>query len=123
MNEANFEDIELGNLLFGNSRGKYLIEPREKYQRTFLRFLYRNEFDRYGYTKDGKNEFENDTFVIRTYYWGFDEDIANLPNFVYKPAKLEIKWYKYPMRDAYSNQLISIEEFETILRKCEESLK
>lgn len=122
MKKANLNDMELGNLLFGNSRGVYLVEPREDYQDAFCKFLEHNGFDYYGI--HGKERtFENDTFVVRAYYWGEDEDIAALPNFVYKPTGLEIKWYKYPMRDAYSNQDIDIETFKTILTICEASIK
>lgn len=121
MNKADIENMELGNLLFGNSRGEYHIEPREEYQDAFADFLFANGFDGYGF-KDGKREFENNKFIIRTYYWGEDEKIAALPNFVYKPTGLEISWYKYPMRDAYSNQDIDIESFKKMLQNCAESL-
>ena len=122
MKEANINDTELGNLLFGNSRGAYQVEPREEYQEIFQQFLYDNGFDGYGIRDNGDREFENDTFIIRAYYWGEDEKKAELPNFVFKPTNLEISWYKYPMRDAYSNQDISIEAFKDIINKCVESL-
>ena len=121
MNKADIETMELGNLLFGNSRGVFHIEPREEYQDAFAEFLFANGFDGYGF-KDGDREFENDKFIIRTYYWGEDEKIAALPNFVYKPSGLEISWYKYPMRDAYSNQDIDIESFRKVLQDCADSL-
>ena len=124
MKKASIEDMELGNILFGNSRGEYAVEPRGDYQEAFCDFLFRNGFDGYGHVEWSKeSDFENDTFIIRPYYWGEDEEIAQLPNFVYKPTGLEIKWYKYPMRDAYSNQDIDIESFKAVLRRCEESMK
>ena len=52
----------------------------------------------------------------------YDEKAA-LPNFVYKPTGLEISWYKYPMRDAYSNQDVSVVEFAKILEDCKQSMK
>lgn len=119
-------DMELGNLLFGNSRGRYHVEPRKVYQDAFCDFLYKNGWDGYAIRGDGFNaayEYENDTFIVRAYYWGEDEDIAALPNFVYKPTGLEISWYKYQMRDAYSNQDVSIEQFVEILADCERSMK
>lgn len=123
MKEISLDTIELGNLLFGNSRGNYAIE-REEWQDPFCKFLDNNGFDGYGY-KEGSDErcFENDTFIIRPYYWGDEEDIAELPNFEYKPTGFTISWYKYPMRDAYASHDISTEEFIAILKACENSLK
>ena len=121
MKQAKLEDMELGNLMFGNSRGIYHVSPREIYQDIFCDFLKRNGFDYYGYrdVDHADWEFETDKFIIRPYYWGEDEDLADLPNFVYKPTGLEISWYKYPMRDAYSNQDVSPEAFKEILEDCD----
>ena len=123
MKEMSIDTIELGNLLFGNSRGNYAIE-RDDWQDPFVEFLDRNGFTSHGY-KEGSDErcFENDTFIIRPYYWGDDEDIAELPNFEYKPTGFTISWYKYPMRDAYASHDISNEEFLAIIKACEDSLK
>ena len=124
--------MELGNLMFGNSRGNYEID-REKYQDIFLEWLDAHGFDGYGlaadaqmaerFTSEGEDtRFENDVFVIRPYYWGEDARIAAKPNFVYKPDGLEICWYKYPMRDAYSNVPLDGVDLPAILEKCAESL-
>ena len=115
--------MEIGNLLFGNSRGNYPV-PRGEWQELFTDFLAYNGFDMYGY-KEGAKEafFENDVFSIRPYYWGDDDEIANLPNFVYKPTGYSISWYKYPLRDAYASADITEDEFGEMLEKCEESLK
>ena len=123
MKKATIDDMELGNLLFGHSYGVYHIEPRDVYQDAFAEFLFSHGFDGYGHPGNGEWSFENDTFIIRPYYWGEDEHEASLPNFVYKPSGLEIRWYKYPMRDAYSNQDVDIETFKTILDACAASLK
>ena len=126
MREAVLEDMELGNALFGNSRGIYYVEPRMDYQDAFCYFLRDNGFDVYGYMVDHESDYpsiDNDTFTIRPYYWGDDESIMALPNFVYKPTGLEIQWYKYPMRDAYSNQDVDLETFKKILEECSKSLK
>lgn len=138
MKEASLETMELGNAIFGNSRGEYSI-PRDEWEDIFYEFLENNGFDTYGcpdYDKNfnpkngmkrvsnvGDPAIENDIFLIRPYYWGDDETIAKLPNFVYKPTNLEIQWYKYPFRDAYSNQDIELEEFQEILKCCEQSLR
>ncbi len=123
MKKSEWSDMELGNLMFGNSRGEYVVD-RDVYQEPFARFLKRNGWDWEAIREDnGDMEFENDTFIMRAYYWGEDEEIAELPNFVYKPTGLEISWYKYPMRDAYSNQDVSLDEFKRIIADCERSLK
>ena len=125
MIEATIENMELGNLMFGHSRGEYAVEPRDEYQEMFCDFLFENNADAYGFfdRSNGAGHFENDTFIVRPYYWGEDESIAELPNFLYKPSGLEIRWYKYPMRDAYSNMDISPEDFRAILNACRASLK
>lgn len=122
MKKATVGDLELGNLMFGNSRGEYLIEDREEYQEIFCDFLERNGFDFGGWHDKYGDKYENDTFIIRAYYWGEDENIAALPNFVYKPTGFEIRWYKYPMRNAFANQDISLKEFEEIMRDCDKSM-
>lgn len=103
---------------------------------------YLNTFNEYGY--------ENDVFYIRPYNWngisysdcscGLDDEIDNLKlneyeygfhakdcpawdvNFCYKPTNLKISWYKYALRDAYSNQKLEKEELESILNSCIESI-
>ena len=83
---------------------------RDEFQNRFAEWLEGNGFDGYGYydNQDHKNVtdrggFENDIFLINPYYWGDDEEIAEQPNFVYKPKNIVIEWYKYPFRSSYSN--------------------
>ena len=124
MKRTEISDFEMGNLLFGHSRGEYCVEPRGDYQEIFQEFLFENGFDGYGRLEGSDEpEFENDTFIIRPYYWGEDEKEQILPNFVYKPTGVEIKWYKYPMRDAYCNKDISVEQFKRIIDECKESMQ
>ena len=52
------------------------------------------------------------------YYWGDDEEVKKLPNFVYKPENIEIRWYKYPFRDSYSNVPVDEEKMIEITEKC-----
>lgn len=70
--------MELGNLMFGNSRGEYPVE-REGWQEVFHEFLEEIGLDGYGYIEsksiDKKYEtdrggFENDVFLVNPYYWG-----------------------------------------------------
>ena len=136
--------IELGNLLFGNSRGNFRV-PREWVEH-FLRLTEYLHMDSYGFYYDSytksigscteviPNEkynsaylrddggFENDTFLIKPYYWGDDEDESEKPNFVYKPTGYEIDWYKYPFRDSYSNFDITEKEFIEIIENCLKSV-
>ena len=124
MKLATFEDMELGNMMFGNSRGKYAVEPREEYQDIFCDFLESIGCDMRGWSRIiAGNMTETDKFIVRPYYWGEDDAEAERPNFLYKPTGLEIRWYKYPMRDAYSNQDVSIVEFAKILEDCRKSME
>jgi len=44
------------------------------------------------------------------------------PNFHYKPTDFQIQWYKYPFRDSYTNQKITLKAFSTIIDACIDSL-
>lgn len=125
--------MELGNFVFGNSRGKYPID-RENIQPIFERFCELAKIDCYGYVYDSKSpavkyEVFNDptnitikspTFTIRRYYWGEDENVANLPNFIC--GGIEICWYKYMLRDAYSNVELTPDIVKEMLNRCLVSL-
>ena len=97
-----------------------------------------------------KNEFENDLYKIKSFSYddydcncGFDEKCFEIdenknsefmgfhsvdcccnsaPNFWYKPKNIKIIWYKYPLRDAYSNCEISKELMKEIMLNCENSM-
>lgn len=124
----NYRTIELGNLLWGHSRGMYPID-RDMIESVFLKY-FEADFDYHMYYEgEDKNKtterggYENDVFKVNPYYWGDDENIADEPNFIYKPGNIEISWYKYPMRDAYANTLLTEEKAEEIFRKCRDSMK
>lgn len=135
--------MEIGNLLFGNSRGK--VPVSRKWQDTFIDFLLSAGFDSYGHidndllekytvTIEGDAEslnpdykehvhvIDNGIFRVLPYWWGNSENIAKLPNFVYYPTQYELSWYKYPLRDSYANKEISYDEFLKILEDCKNSL-
>lgn len=121
--------MELGNLLFGNSRGQYSIDRDN--QELFIEILDKLGFDGYGmsyinhnenYMKKDKiidefDDLDEDTywdlgdFIIRPYYWGDNEEISNKPNFLDKKNNIEINWYKYALRDSYSNEPIDSNYF------------
>lgn len=66
--------------------------------------------------------FENDVFVLRPYYWGLSNEIAEKPNFEYKPTDFKLKCYKYFMRGATCNKEITKDEFRDIVKNCISSL-
>ena len=70
------------------------------------------------------HDYENDTFMVRSYDWGLDDE-ANTRNeyhFWHKPSGFKLQWYKYPLRDPYVNMDISHEQFLDILRDCINSI-
>lgn len=127
--------IELGNLFFGHSRGNFPIEPRRAMEEIFFDFFDQLNLDTYGYPDNNKlinglsentvkdsYGFGNDVFEIRPYYWGDNDEVFQLPNFIYKPENIEIRWYKYPFRDSYSNVQLNTVKLRVICDKCKESL-
>ena len=70
------------------------------------------------------HDYENDTFMVRSYDWGLDDE-ANKRNeyhFWHKPSGFKLQWYKYPLRDPYVNMDITHEQFLDILRDCTNSI-
>ena len=70
------------------------------------------------------HDYENDTFMVRSYDWGLDDE-ANKKNeyhFWHKPSGFKLQWYKYPLRDPYVNMDITHEQFLDILRDCTNSI-
>ena len=116
--------MELGNVIFGNSRGEFEV-PRYEFEDILLPLMEEVGVGLRGYDRDMDETyatFDNDVFTIRPYYWGEDDKIAQLSNFVYKPTNFQIQWYKYPLRDSYMNQDISVEQFKEIIENCKKSI-
>lgn len=123
--------MELGNLLMGNSRGKYKVD--RNLQDEFAKLLH--TLDPHGYHGV---YFDNEVFNMFPYYWGdctcgADDDLTGetnhkedcllvKDNFVYKPLGIKIQWYKYPLRDAYSNIRITKKIMQDMVRNCLKSL-
>ena len=111
--------MEIGNLLFGNSRGEHEVD-RGFYEQAFMPLWASSVF-----FSDG---FENDVFVVRPYSWaeclcdGACACVAGLPNFEHKSTGFSVSWYKYPFRDSYSNKVITEEELRSIVRSCVASI-
>jgi hypothetical protein len=61
--------MELGNLLFGNSRGEHEVD--RYLEEKFVRWMEKLGFDSYGNKRDWTWSFyENDVFRMQPYYWG-----------------------------------------------------
>lgn len=131
LREFQFADMELGNMVFGHSRGRFKVE-RGRREREFRKFLQSCGFDLLGNCIDrrdvrairrrGDFGYENETFILRPYYWGGNSRKMRRPNFVFKPTGYQLKWYKYPLRDSYANMNVTDEEFGSMLVKCIESV-
>ena len=117
--------MELGNLLFGNSRGQFKLPDRDIVSSDeWANLKEKVNINFYGIPNDESDfyGFDNDAFTIRPYYWGEDGNMAELPNFLYKPTGFKIHWYKYPFRDSYMNQDLNREEILKIFDKCIHSI-
>lgn len=69
------------------------------------------------------NTYTNDTFQVRSYYWGNDENIMSWPNFRYKD--LEVRWYKHSNRGltATKNSELTLDFLADMINDCIESLR
>lgn len=121
--------MELGNTLFGHSRGKYPLKRGKGFEDALNRLFEVCAPNNRVYGE----KFENDIFAIFPYYWGDcicgnkqnhkpDCPIVK-PNFLYKPTGFTIHWYKYPLRDSYANQKITLAGFKKIISTCIQSCK
>ena len=81
--------------------------------------------DEKGWTGDMEKAeaFDNGVFRVLPYWWGNSDNIAGMSNFIFYPTGFEMIWYKYPLRDAWSNKPITYQEFKDMINKCRESLK
>lgn len=97
------------------------MECKYEFERIVNQILWYSIFDgEYSYGIDG-NDFENDTFKVKSYRWNDEDD--NDYHFWHKPSGLKIYWYKYPLRSPMSNMEITHEQFLSVLRDCFNSLK
>lgn len=119
--------MEIGNMLFGHSRGTYELPSRDLVNSNeWIELLDKTGSDEYGYSDINANErggFENEIFAIRPYWWEDENDVEiNAPNFLYKPTGFEIRWYKYPFRDSYMSEEFSQKQLLEIFQKCIDSI-
>lgn len=130
--------MELGNLIFGNSRGRYSFPDRDLVDCIeWVGLSSILEIDSYGIIQDDNCCFKNKrggitskTLEINPYYWGEcdcgakeeekHKDTCSLciPNFIYYPENFTISWYKYPFRDSYMNKDLSPDEIKEIFKKA-----
>lgn len=116
--------MELGNMVFGHSRGEFEVPRHEGFEEELHRLFYAcdPDWDRNDYSTD----FENDTFMVHRYCWCGQETCpfcnCEKPNFLYKPTGFELSWYKYPLRDSYASEEPNLVKFREIIDKCIESV-
>lgn len=116
---SQYDDIELGNLMFGHSRGQYKFPDREMADSDeWVALCAALGVDAYGHaSKDNsfiteRGGYDDGEICVNPYYWGDDEAEAAKPNYIDRKIGLEIRWYKYPFRDAYMNWKMSAEELK-----------
>ncbi len=120
--------MELGNMIFGHSRGEYPVSRDEGYEWE-LRYLW----DALSSEAWAIPTYENEVFAVRPYYWGDCDPACTeethvpacpcvLPNFLFKPTGYELRWYKYPLRDSYASHELTRREFRTMIDACLASL-
>lgn len=121
--------MEIGNMLFGNSRGDYAVD--RGLQDLFVGALAQAGFDergfRHGWESDRPapapyNEHATAThhFVIQPYVDDDLENAALVPNFLDRTTGLKLRWYKRPLRDSYANYQLTREMLEPILERLVE---
>jgi hypothetical protein len=88
--------------------------------------------DKYSYgplltANEGDDDFENETFAMRTYCWcdggriGHEDSCP--PNFVHKPTGIVITWYKHSGRGITANvDWIPALSWHRIINECIESV-
>lgn len=189
--------MELGNMVFGNSRGEHSVPRGAGFEEELSRLFDSYAPDRDSSWREYGVAFENDVFRVFPYYWGdcdcgsdcpkhkpdcdvvtkwgawvddrlryscgkpnkagfanvnmnkmaeYDKKFpapkcscgeeekwepkeeclqtcsTRIPNFHYKPTNFRLDWYKYPLRDSYSNQKIGLKEFKKMIDACISSL-
>jgi len=62
--------MELGNMMFGNSRGEYHIKRSAGWEEELTRLFEAYAPERYHSFRDYGEEFENEVFSVFPYYWG-----------------------------------------------------
>ena len=118
--------MEIGHLIFGELDGGYPFprgDSKEPFKNDhiFRKFLEDIGCDIYGYCF-APGRFNQ--FSWRNESGGISTDVFDVSprGFYYRPSDFRLSWYKYALRDAYSNRQISHEEFVSILDGCRKSI-
>ncbi len=109
--------MELGNLILGHSRGKFPIKDRHEYLEILQPLFSALDCDNYGI------KFNNDVFEMNPYCWCEDTNcpqcsLGTQCNLFHKPSGLRLSWYKYALRDSYTNIELDVELFTDIIDDC-----
>ena len=124
--------MELGNRLFGNSRGDFPVD--KSLEELFVGALNEAGFDSRGICHTWKaekpapvpyNEQATATqhFVVQPYV---EDDLENAnicPNFLDRVTGLKLRWYKHALRDSYANYELTREMLEPILQRFVEECR
>ena len=88
---------------------KTVISNQAKEQYEIDKIKWEDVFTRFFIVSDINvvSSYSTDEFVFTPYYWGDNEKNATKPKIYVNKLDLSITWYKYPMKDAYSNKEIS----------------
>ena len=68
---------------------------------------------------------QNPLLIIRPFFWGDSETISDLPNFeacYQSPEPIKIEWYKYALRAATSNEILTPEFINNLFDHIESEL-
>lgn len=60
--------------------------------------------------------------TIRPYYWGDSEVIEDKPNFIMHTHGVELSWYKYALRDSYTNVKLTTEVINDLFDHLQEAI-
>ena len=117
MREITANDLELGQIMYGNPVGEYtcpeFVEALIKYVLDEIERIFWNENQReWDHIEDPKIS----NIKYNTYYWGEDEEQASSPNFSYDGV--ELRWYKHFGRSMTLNCEKSIEDWIKWFDKC-----
>lgn len=121
--------MEIGNRLFGNSRGDFAVD--RGLQDLFIDALERAGFDGYGFRRTWESEAPAPApynaqatathhFVIQPYVHDDLDNATLAPNFLDRVTGLKLRWYKYPLRDSYANYELTEEMLVPILERLVE---
>ena len=120
--------MELGNVLFGHSRGSIGIPRGKGFEDELIRLFEACDPQRDKSWREYGVPFENEIFEVHPYCWCEEETCPQCGtgeqfNFFYKPTRFGIRWYKYPLRDAYATEKITLIKFHKIIDVCIGSVK